>query len=76
MVQQAQVIVGKGIPRPIDRERASGLAGQRVAQVGSDAAVIILEALERLEGGGGVEVAQDGVEPATRNLNPEVACEV
>ena len=43
MIHQAEMVVGVGIPRPIDLERAGGLAGIGVAQVGGDAAVLALE---------------------------------
>ena len=50
VIHQADVVVGVGVPRPIDLERAGGLAAIGVAQVGADAAELVLELRERVEG--------------------------
>ena len=52
MIHQAEMVVGIGIPRPVDLERAGGLAAVGVAQVRRDAAVLSLELLDRVEGVG------------------------
>ena len=49
MIHQAELVVGVGIPGPVDLERARGLSGIGVAQVGGDAAVLALEFLEGVE---------------------------
>src|SRR5512145_1828995 len=43
------MVVGIGVPRPIDLERPGGLAARRVAQVGRDTAVLVLEFRDRVE---------------------------
>src|SRR2546428_3724700 len=43
------MVVSIGVPRPIDLERPGGLAARRVAQVGRDTAVLVLEFLDRVE---------------------------
>src|SRR3954469_6915066 len=43
------MVVGMGIPRPIDLEWARGLATIGVAQVREDAAILALELLDRIE---------------------------
>ena len=50
VIHQAEVVVGVGVPRPVDLERAGGLAAVGVAQVRRDAAVLALELLDRVEG--------------------------
>ena len=49
VVHQPELVVGIGVPRPVDLERARGLAAIGVAQVRRDAAVLVLELLERIE---------------------------
>src|SRR5215472_16174045 len=49
MIHQAEVIVGIGIPRPIDLERPGRLTAGGVAQVGRDAAVLVPEIRDRVE---------------------------
>src|SRR6266704_2466304 len=44
------MIFGICIPRPVDLERAGGLAAIGVAQVREDAAVLSLELLDRIKG--------------------------
>jgi hypothetical protein len=48
MIQQTEMVIGVGIPRPIDLERAGGFAAIGVAQVREDAAVLSLELLDRI----------------------------
>src|SRR6478736_8095624 len=43
------MVVGVCIPRPVDLERAGGVAATRVAQVRRDAAVLPLELLDRVK---------------------------
>ena len=49
MIHQAELVVGVGVPWPVDLERAGGLAAVGVAQVRRDAAVLVLELLDRVE---------------------------
>src|SRR5262249_21975526 len=49
VIHETEVVVGIGIPRPVDLERPGGLAARRVAQVGRDAAVLVPEFLDRVE---------------------------
>jgi hypothetical protein len=44
VIHDAELIVGEGIPRPIDLERAIGRS-----QVGGDAAILVLELVDRVE---------------------------
>jgi hypothetical protein len=50
MVHQPDVIVGVGVPRPVDLEWAGGLAAIGVAQIRRDDMVPALELLQRVEG--------------------------
>src|SRR5579864_9091609 len=50
MVHQTELVIGVGIPRPVDLDRAGGLAARGVAQVRGDAAILSLELLNRVEG--------------------------
>ena len=60
VIHQTEMVVGVGIPRPVDLERAGGLAAVGVAQVRRDAAVLSLELLDRVEGIAAVQAgAQD-----------------
>ena len=47
MVHQSQLIVGEGIPRVVDRDRACGFAAVGVALVHRDAAEVVLEGVHR-----------------------------
>ena len=49
VIHQAELVVGVGVPGPVDLERAGGLAAVGVAQVGRDAAILVLELLHRVE---------------------------
>src|SRR5687767_7698525 len=49
MVHQAQLVVGKCVPRVGGRNRAGGLAAVRVALIHRDAAKLVLEYLHRVE---------------------------
>jgi hypothetical protein len=44
------VVVGIGVPRPVDLEGAGGLAAGRVAQVGRDAAELVRDSSVALNG--------------------------
>ena len=47
VIHQPELVVGVGVPGPVDLERAGGLAAVGVAQVRRDAAVLALELLHR-----------------------------
>src|ERR1700730_14562191 len=49
MIHQTELVVGVGIPRPVDLDRAGGLAAGCVAQVRCDAAILSLELLNGVE---------------------------
>src|SRR5262245_13574879 len=49
MIHHTDMIIGIGIPRPIDLERAGGLAVIGVTHVREDAAVLSLELLDRIK---------------------------
>src|SRR5690606_21467516 len=49
VVHQAELVVGEGVPRPVDLERAERLAVVGVAQVQCDAAVRVRELFQRIE---------------------------
>ena len=51
MIHQPELVVGIGFPRPVDLDRAGGLAAGGVAQVRRDAAVLSLEFLDGVERG-------------------------
>src|SRR5262245_23609245 len=50
MVHDAEVVVGVGVPWPVDLQRAGRLTPIGVAQICRDAAVLCLELLDRVEG--------------------------
>jgi len=50
VIHEGEVVVGIGVPRPVDLERARRLAARRVAQVGGDAAVLVLKSVIALNG--------------------------
>src|SRR5207302_1503483 len=64
MIHQAEVVVGVGFPRPVDLDRAGGLAAGGVAQVRRDAPILSLELLD------GVERRVAGEEPNGRVQSP------
>src|SRR5204862_2621928 len=64
MVHQADMVVGEGIPRPVDLEWPRRLPGIGIAQVGSDAAEGIAEFLQCAERMRGVESGDRRVEAA------------
>ena len=66
MVQEAEHVVGVGIPRPVDLERAGGLPAIRIAQIEGDAAVFVLELGGRVErrGGGVPGIGNGRVQPS------------
>ena len=57
------MVVGVGVPGPVDLQRASGLAAVGVAEVRREAAVLVLELLQGVEGVGR-EARDRGVQPA------------
>src|SRR5712692_8983712 len=61
VVHQSQLIVGKGYPRVIDRNRAAGFTAVRVALVHRDAAELVFESLHGVEHCGG-PIADAGVQ--------------
>src|SRR6266851_4166634 len=62
MINQSELVVGVGIPRPVDLDRASGLAAGGVAQVRRDAAILSLELLNGVEGRVAGEEGYGGVQ--------------
>src|SRR5678816_3482976 len=62
VVHQPELVVGVGVPGAIDLQRASGLAGIRIAQVGADAAEVALVPLHGVEGRGGLPGREGRVE--------------
>jgi hypothetical protein len=50
MIHQADMVVGIGVPRPVDLKRTGGLATLGVAQIGCDNAKLALELVEWVEG--------------------------
>ena len=68
------MVIGIGIPRPVDLERAGRLAGIGVAQVRVDAAVLSLELLDRVKGVVQPEIVEFNPPPAmSSNGKPEPA---
>jgi hypothetical protein len=49
VIHQAEMVIGVGVPRPVDLEWAGGLAAVGVTQVRRDAAVLALELHDRVE---------------------------
>ena len=49
VIHQTDMVIGIGIPRPIDLERAGGLTAIGVAHVREDAAVFSLELFDRIK---------------------------
>src|SRR5580692_11287619 len=62
MIHQTELVVGVGIPRPVDLDRAGGLAAGGVAQVRCDAAILSLELLSGVEGRVAGEEGYGGVQ--------------
>src|SRR6266581_2017662 len=50
MINQSELVVGVGIPRPVDLDRAGGLSAGGVAQIRRDAAILSLELFDRVKG--------------------------
>src|ERR1700676_351727 len=50
MIHQSELVVGVGLPWPVDLDRAGGLAAGGVAQVRCDATILTLELLNGVEG--------------------------
>src|SRR5580700_333783 len=65
MIHQTELVVGVGIPRPVDLDRAGGLATGGVAQVRCDAAILSLELLNGIEGRVAGEEGYCGVQSPT-----------
>ena len=64
VVHHAELVVGVGVPRPVDLERARGLAAIGVAQIRRDDAVFAFELFHRVKGM--VREPRDrGIQPAT-----------
>src|ERR1700676_3550623 len=62
MIHQSELVGGVGIPRPVDLDRAGGLAAGGVAQVRCDAAILSLELLNGVEGRVAGEEGYGGVQ--------------
>src|SRR5207302_9275717 len=65
VVHQTDLVIGVGIPRPVDLERAGGMAVIGIAQVRRDAAVLSLELLDRIEGIAAVQAGDRRVHSAS-----------
>src|SRR5207247_1393655 len=65
VIHQTELVIGVRIPRPIDLERAGGLAAVGVAQVRCDAAVLSFELLDRIEGIATVQAGDRRVQSPT-----------
>jgi len=50
VIHQPEMVVGIGVPRPVDRERPGGLAAIGVAQIRRDDAVLALNSSNGLNG--------------------------
>jgi len=50
VIHQPDVVIGTGVPRPVDFERPHRLAAIGVAQIRRNNAVLALELLQRVEG--------------------------
>src|SRR5216684_3682032 len=66
VVHQADMVVSKGVPRPVRFERPGGLAALGVAQIGRDDAELPLELVERVERVGR-EARDRRIEPTARD---------
>ena len=64
VVHQPQLVIRKGTPRVVDRNRPGGLAAGRVALVHRNAAEVVLECLHSVEHRGG-PIADAGVQAST-----------
>ena len=66
VIHHTEMVVGICIPRPVDLERAGGLAGIGVAQVRRDAAILSLELRDRVK-------RERSVKPEIVEFNPPPA---
>src|SRR3984893_17664988 len=73
MIHQTELVVGVGIPRPVDLDRASGLTARGVAQVRCDAAIPSLELLNGVEGRVAGEEGYGGVQSPARKQHQREA---
>src|ERR1700686_5099077 len=62
MIHQTDLVVGVGIPRPVNLYRSGGLPAGGVAQIGCDAAILSLEFLNGVEGRVAGEEGYGGVQ--------------
>src|ERR1700693_1964972 len=62
MIHQADLVVGVGIPRPVNLDGTGGLAAGGIAQVRRDAAILSLELLNGVEGRVAAEEGYGGVQ--------------
>src|SRR6202171_5644411 len=62
MIHQSELVVGVGLPWPVDRARPGRLAAGGVAQVRCDAAILSLELLNGVEGRVAGEEGYGGVQ--------------
>src|SRR5262249_41138947 len=65
VVHQPQLVVGKSVPRVVDRDRAGGFAAGGIALVHGDAAEVALELLHRVDDSG-LPIADPRVQAAAR----------
>ena len=66
VVHQPEMVVGVGVPGPVDLDRAGRLAAVGVAQIGRDAAVLVGESLIGLKGWR-CEARDGRIQPAARD---------
>ena len=68
MIHETELVVGIGLPRPIDFDGAGRLAARRVAKVRRDAAILSLELVDRIAwiGIGTGDPGNPRVQPAGR----------
>ena len=67
MVHQAELVIGVGIPRAVDLERAGGFAADGVPEIRHDAAVLALELVDRIERIAALHGGDRRVQSATGN---------
>src|SRR5262249_60272284 len=58
------MVVGERIPRPIDLQWSGGVAAVGVAEIGSDAAVLSLELLDRVERIAAMQAGDRRIQPS------------
>ena len=67
VVHQPKVVIGMGVPGPVNLKRAARLPWVSVAQVNTDTTEILFVSLHRVEGYRRIQQWQRGIEPAAWN---------